>query len=132
MNEIAQEHYQRYLHNAALAKRIETSLPDDRDWACVVLFYAAVHLMTAYLVMKHNVALDPSSAVHPERKKAMDRCPELKDSRDRYRQPKDLSESVRHDPGFVFGAQQLVNAKSYFGRIVGIVEPKVKRLLGVK
>jgi hypothetical protein len=132
MKEAAQQHYGKYLHNSALAKRIETSLPADQDWACVVMFYTAVHLMTAYLIMKHNVALDPSSAVHPERKKAMDRCPELKDSRDKYRQLKDLSESVRYDPGFVFGPQHFTDAASYLARIVSIVEPKVRRQLSIK
>jgi hypothetical protein len=130
MNE-AQQHYDRYSHNVALARRIEASVPGDLDWACVVMFYAAVHLMTAYLVMKSNVVLDPSAAVHPERKKAMDRCPELKDSRDKYRQLKDLSESVRYDPGFVFGPQHLTQAKAHLARISGIVEPKVRKRLGI-
>jgi hypothetical protein len=132
MNEAAQQHYDRYTHNTALAGRIESSLPGDEDWAVVVMFYAAVHLMTAYLIMKSNVSLDPSSAVHPERKKAMDLCPELKDSRDRYRQLKDLSESVRYDPGFRFGPQHLVQAKAHLARIVAIVEPKVKKRLDLK
>jgi hypothetical protein len=131
MNEAARAHYERYLHFFALTKRIETTLPNDRDWACVAMFYAAVHLMSAYLVTKHNVTLDPFGAVHPERKRAMDRCPELKDSRDKYRQLKDLSEAVRYDPGFVFGPQHAANAKSYLTRIISIVEPKVKKQLGI-
>lgn len=131
MNQAARAHYERYLHFSKPAKRIEAALPDDCDWACVAMFYAAVHLMTAYLVTKHNVALDPFGAVHPERKRAMDRCPELKDSRDKYRQLKDLSEAVRYDPGFVFGPQHAADARSYLVRIVSIVEPKVKKQLGM-
>jgi len=132
MNQAAQDHYDKFVHNRALAKRMAALMPGDGDWSCVVLFYAAVHLVTAYLVMKSNVALDPSSAVHPQRKKAMDNCPELKDSRDKYRQLKDLSESIRYDPGFDFLPQHFSHAQSWFGRIVSIVEPKVKRQLGNK
>jgi hypothetical protein len=131
MNEAAQLHFGRYTHDVELARRIETRLPGDQDWACVAMFYAAMHLMTAYFITKSNVTLDPSSAVHPERKKAMDRCPELKDSRDKYRQLKDLSESVRYDAGFAFGSHHLVQAKAHLARIAAIVEPKLKKRLGM-
>jgi hypothetical protein len=58
MNEIAQEHYARFQHNVALAQRIIKTLPADSDWSCVAMFYAALHLITAYLAAKHNVSFD--------------------------------------------------------------------------
>src|SRR5207237_10455353 len=115
-----------------LGQRMKASFPRDQDWTCGVMFYATMHLMTAYLITKSNVTLDPSSAVPPERKKAMDRCPELKDSRDKYRQLKDLSEAVRYDPGFVFGPQHLVQANAHLARVVAIVEPKLAKRLGTR
>jgi hypothetical protein len=130
MNDLAQLHYDRYLHNVALAQRLETALPEDIDWVCVVLFYAAVHLLTAYLVLKQNVSFDPAAGSHPQRKKALDACPELKSAPRKFRELKDLSESVRYDPGFVFDAEHLTDAKAHLAKCVAIVEPKLKRLLG--
>src|SRR5436305_684075 len=124
MSQQAKEHYDRYVQNVALAQRIEGL--GDEDWSCVARFYAALHLMTAYLVLKSNVSFDPASAEHSQRKKAMDHCPELKDSRTEYRKLKDLSESVRYDPGFVFGSQHLAASKAHLVRVVAIVEAKVK------
>jgi hypothetical protein len=131
MSEQAKSHYDRFRHNFSLVGRVETSLPDDRGWSCVVMFYAALHLMSAYLILKHNVRFDPTAAAHPERKRAMDACPELRDSRKKYRELKDLSESVRYDPGFVYNDQHHADAKNHLERIFAIVEPKLKRMLGL-
>src|ERR1700739_2299514 len=102
MSDRAKAGYEKFKKNAALAERIEEKLPDDNEWACVVRFYAAVHLMNTYLIDKSQVRFDPASAEHTERKKAMDRCPELRDAPKRYRQLKDISESVRYDAGFKY------------------------------
>jgi len=131
MNEQAQIHYERFRHDVLLAQRIEASFPDDRAWACVAMFYAALHLITAYLIMKKSVRLDPTSAVHPSRKKAMDQCPELGESRTKYRELKDLSEAVRYDPGFTYDAQHHLNATKHFAKVIAIVEPKVTKLLQI-
>jgi hypothetical protein len=128
--ELTRQHYDRYLHFVGLAQRMQAALAGDNDWMCVAMFYAALHLMTAYLVLKANVVFDPGGAAHPDRKKAMDSCPELKDSRTKYRELKDLSEAVRYDPGFVFAAKHLSDAKSHLQKCVAIVEPKLHRLLG--
>jgi hypothetical protein len=128
--ELARQHYDRYLHNVGVAQRMEAALSGDKDWVCVAMFYAALHLMTAYLVMKKNVAFDPGAGAHPDRRKAMDACPELKESRTKYRELKDLSEAVRYDPGFVFAASHLTDAKAHLQKCVAIVEPKLRRLLG--
>jgi len=52
MSSKAHSHYQRYQHNAAFAVRLESALPGDRDWCCVAMFYAALHLLDAYLATK--------------------------------------------------------------------------------
>src|SRR5438046_992159 len=102
MSELSLAHYERYKHNLALAGRIESSLAGDENWRCVVLFYAALHLMSAYLAEKQNVRFDPSSAVHHTRAKALAKCSELRESPEKYRQLKDISESVRYDAGYTF------------------------------
>ncbi len=119
--------YGRYQTNVALAKRLEERLPEHRDWSSVARFYAAVHLMNAYLIDKSQVRFDPSSAEHTERRRAMDRCPELRDAPKRYRQLKDISESVRYDAGFRYTDENDKDVKSYLDRIVAIVEPKLRQ-----
>lgn len=59
----------------------------------------------------------------------MEACPELRDAPQRYRMLKDLSESVRYDPGFIYNKQHHAAAKGHLMRITAIVEPKVKRLV---
>src|SRR5437879_3756044 len=129
MNERAHGYYAKYKHNVELAERILQSLPEDSDWSCVVMFYAALHLMTAYLAAKHKVSFDPTESGHPERKRAMEKCPELRDSPLRYRNLKDVSEQVRYDPDFVFAAHHLEQARGHLNKITGIVEPKLQVLL---
>jgi hypothetical protein len=119
--------YEKFSENVALAVRIELKLPDDKAWSCVVRFYAAVHLMNAYLIDKAQARFDPGSAEHMERKKAMDQCPELRDAPKRYRQIKDISESVRYDAGFKYTDEHHKDVQANLNRIVAIVEPKIKR-----
>lgn len=119
--------YHRFQENLALAARIEEKLPDDIAWSCVVRFYAALHLMNAYLVDKTHVRLDPVSTEHTERKKAMDRCPELRDAPKRYRQLKDLSEAVRYDAGFKYTSEHHKDVKANLDKLIAIVEPKLKK-----
>jgi hypothetical protein len=124
-DEQAQQHFLKYRDNVDLADRMEVHLPADAGWTCVVRFYAALHLITAYLLEKKNVRFDPSASAHPDRKRAMERCPELREAPRRYRQLKDLSESVRYDPGFKFTQEHKESSKNSLRRIVAIVEPKI-------
>jgi hypothetical protein len=131
MNERALEFYRRYVHNLGLAQRAESALPNDKDWVSVFLFYAAVHLMNAYLLTKRNVVFDPKKAEHTSRWQAIMQCPEIRHARADYRDLKDLSEAVRYDVGYVFGTQDLQNAKAHFDKVVSVVLPKLKRILGI-
>ena len=127
MSNRAQACYEKFKDNAALAARIEEKLPDDKAWSCVVRFYAAVHLVNTYLIDKSQVRYDPASAEHTERKKAMDRCPELRDAPKRYRQLKDVSESVRYDAGFKYTEEHHKDVRANLAKIIAIVEPKIKK-----
>ncbi|HEX3146791.1 MAG TPA: hypothetical protein VHR66_01740 [Gemmataceae bacterium] len=123
--------YDRYSHNVGLAQRIERSLPDDLSWVSVALFYAAVHLLNAYLLSKSSISgFSPTSAVDTSRQKLIeDHCPELKAHSRRYRQLNDLSESVRYDPGLVFSPKHLSGAKADFASYESFLLPKVKKRL---
>jgi hypothetical protein len=127
MSDHAKACYAKFKENIALAARIELKLPDDKAWSCVVRFYAALHLMNAYLIDKGHVQFDPGSAEHMERKKAMDHCPELRDAPKRYRQLKDISESVRYDAGFGYTDVHHAIVQSNLDKIIGIVDPKIKK-----
>ncbi len=132
MSERATSFYETYLRYAALAQQLDGSLSDDtKGWACVVRFYATLHLVNAYLLLKHQLHFDPSSTVHFERAKALKKCLELRDAPEKYRHLKDLSESVRYDVGFDYGTTHDANARNLFRKIVDITEPKVKRSLGI-
>ena len=61
MSEEAQQYFERYVYNLALAAEVETLLPRARAWACVVRFYAALHLINAFLIDKGNISFDPQS-----------------------------------------------------------------------
>jgi len=126
MSAHAQACYEQFKENSALAARIEDKLPADKAWSCVVRFYAAVHLINAYLIDKSQVRFDPSAGEHTERKKAMDRCPELRDAPKRYRQLKDISESVRYDAGFKYTDENHKQVKAHLDKIRSVVEPKIK------
>ena len=127
MNDRAKKHHARYLENVALADDMEQHMPNDRGWSCVVRFYAALHLMNAYLVGKNNVRLKPGATDHQERKAVMAQCPELRDAPDRYRRLKDLSELVRYNVEFVYAEDDREDAIAWLDKIVAIVEPKLKK-----
>jgi hypothetical protein len=126
ITEQAQECLARYRHNVELAERIEVHLPEDAGWSCVIRFYAALHLITAYLIEKTNIRFQPSGAAHLDRKRVMEKCPELRDAPKKYRELKDLSESIRYDAGFTYTAQHRDASLFCLRRIVAIVEPKLQ------
>ena len=127
MSDSAKKHYARYVENVSLATDMEQRMPNDRGWNCVVRFYAALHLVNAYLVDKSNVRLKPSATDHKERKAVMAQCPELRDAPDKYRRLKDLSELVRYNVAFVFAEEDRKDAMAWLDRIIAIVEPKLKK-----
>jgi hypothetical protein len=127
MSEKAKRHFDRFTENDALAAKMETLISDARPWSCVVRFYAALHLINAYLVDKTNIRFDPESTEHKERKQAMARCPELRDAPEKYRRLKDLSEDIRYKVNYAFTERDYEASKMLLAKIVAIVEPKLKR-----
>jgi len=128
MSDSAQKHYARYLENVALAAAMEETVPNDHGWNCVIRFYAALHLVNAYLVDKSNVRLKPGATEHKERKAALAQCPELRDAPDRYRRLKDLSELVRYNVEFDYSEEHRDESIAWLARIVAIVDPKLKKV----
>lgn len=126
MEEIAAEHRERHAQLSALAGKVELL---DPAWSCVVRFYASMHLITAYLIMKSNVRFDPASESHHGRKAALDKCPELRHVAKAHRALKDLSEQIRYDPGYVYTAKNHTDSKKYLATVDSIVEPLLKTLL---
>ena len=127
MSDQAAACYEKYKQNMALAVKMERQFPDYLGWSCVVRFYAALHLINAYLIDKSSLHFDPGSTEHKERKKAMEQCPELRDTPQKYRQLKDLSESVRYDAGFEYTKEHHKSSKSIFNRLIAIVDAKIKK-----
>jgi hypothetical protein len=127
MTDEAQKCYEKYHGNAVFARKLEDEFPDETAWSCVVRFYAALHLINAYLIDKKNVRLDPKTAAHVERKRAMERCPELRDAPHRFRELKDMSERVRYDAGFDYTPEFHRISKAFLDKIISIVEPKLRK-----
>jgi hypothetical protein len=127
MSEEAGKYFDRYIENVALADEMEVLLPRARGWACVVRFYAALHLVNAYLIDKGNLRFDPGSTEHKERKQAMAKCPELRDAPEKYRRLKDLSEDVRYKANIPFSDKDGELAKSLLAKIIAIVLPKLQK-----
>jgi hypothetical protein len=92
------------------------------------MFYCALHLLDSYLCNKNNIKIDVDS--HPARNAAIRACPELGTFRSPYRSLQDVSEQVRYDPGFTCIPEDFKGATRNLEKVISILEPKVKRLLG--
>ena len=127
MSDAAAKYHALFMTNAALAAAMEDRFPNHRGWTCVVRFYAALHLMNAYLIEKQNIRFTPESTEHKDRTYAMAKCPELRDAPKTYRYLKDLSESVRYDVNYGYADEDRTDSIAWLNKIVAIVEPKLKR-----
>jgi hypothetical protein len=127
MNDVAKRCYRKFEQYSAIARLIEDHGISDEGWSIVIRFYAALHLVNAYLVEKTNVALNLDATAHEHRKKAMRNCPELRDAPKKYRELKDLSELVRYSPTYNFVPADAEESIALFTKIVAIVDPKIKK-----
>jgi len=123
----AQECYERFQASAGFARKLEEQFPNQAEWSCVVRFYAALHLVNAYLIDKRNVRLNPAATAHADRRKALENCPELRDAPKKYRELKDMSERVRYDASFNYTSDLHEKSKAFLTKIIAIVEPKLKK-----
>jgi hypothetical protein len=127
MSDRAAKYHALFAANVALASEMEQQFPNHRGWSCVVRFYGALHLINAYLIDKQNIRFDPESTEHKERTRAMAQCPELRDAPQKYRNLKNLSESVRYDVNFEYDTEEREKSIAWLEKIVAIVEPKLKK-----
>lgn len=120
-----QQHLERFRHMAASARRQSESSPDDREWACVALFYAALHLLDAYLIAKQPGAnLDTHSA----RNRAIAVNSELRRFGNAYRMLQNISEEIRYIPTHSTSPEEWNTAQSSFAKIVAVIEPLLLRI----
>lgn len=95
-----------------------------KSWAIVHRFYAAVHLIQAYLLTK-NVRFRADN--HIERGKAIRESTELKKNfRDAYRTLKDTSEDVRYTAGYKPSSEDYVNTASALSTVESVLTSKLK------
>jgi hypothetical protein len=127
MSNEAAEYHALFESNKTLAEDLEVNYSAHRGWSCVVRFYAALHLLNAYLIDKRNISFDPESTEHRERTRALSQCPELREVPHRYRNLKNLSESVRYDVHYAFTEEDVMNSIVWLNKIVAIIEPKLKK-----
>ena len=78
-------------HNQTLASLIKTTQPGYCDWAAIVLFYSALHLVEAYLA---NMGEHPEG--HADRSRALEEHGILHPIWADYRILKDYSEDARY------------------------------------
>jgi hypothetical protein len=127
MSATAAQYHERFKAAVALAAEMEEQLPHHRGWSYVVRFYAALHLMNAYLLDKQNLRFDPESTEHKARTHAMNRCPELGDAPQKYRHLKNLSEAVRYDLKYAYADEDREKSIAWLEMIIAIVEPKLQK-----
>lgn len=90
-------------------------------------FYAALHLLQAYLLSKHHRF---EARRHNDRWKAIRDSPELKQNFHRaYRRLQDVSEQIRYEAGFVPRAEDYQNTRADLGVVRSFLTSKVDRIL---
>jgi hypothetical protein len=129
--ERAAAHYSQYYENTSFAVKLETQWRNDGlAWACVVRFYAIMHLTQAYLCTKKDRSLHAFSR-HEDRSTAIARCPELKAMKVPYRELKDISENIRYVAGFDYDATTHQETVVAVEKIETLLLPKVRRQIAV-
>jgi uncharacterized protein (UPF0332 family) len=119
------QHYERWQHNERLSSDLK-AMPTIVDWWIVLRFYAALHLVQAYLVSK-----GASPDTHSARKIVMRShgFTELARVCATYFDLHDLSADVRYSPTFRATPQQETEADERYARIVAFLQAKVERWL---
>ena len=84
------EHLDQFEHNLSVSSRLEAS--GDLDWAVTTLFYAALHLVQAYIV-RHGLPADS----HRQREQQVLAHAELRQIADQYKALQNQSESARYE-----------------------------------
>jgi uncharacterized protein (UPF0332 family) len=98
---------------------------NDPTWSIVFRFYAAIHLMQAYLLAKGDARFDASS--HMERLMAIKKCTELgRRFEEQYKDLKARSESVRYDPDYAPRAEDYKSSENCLSVIESFLIKKLR------
>ncbi|MGD0836909.1 MAG: hypothetical protein ABSB49_09740 [Polyangia bacterium] len=124
------DHLNRAKQHEASAQSLAHLLPEE-GWRIVVNFYAALHIVDAYLVSK-NPALKPKN--HEDRACKMNQFPELRESRgvrfkQAYSRLRNLGWQVRYEPGYLSNRGDLDSSDADLATVRGYLRPKVERSL---
>jgi hypothetical protein len=128
VNDEAKAHYDKWIRNRTLASRCRASLSSDgEEWAIVIAFYAAVHIVEGYLRSKDSRfwARD-----HVERVKKLREAPETRTVAALYGNLRDLSESVRYQPVFSPNEVDFTNANEWLTKIESILKARLAIAVG--
>jgi hypothetical protein len=95
------------------------------DWAIVARFYAAMHVLEAYLLTKNGRFF---AKRHDERWRAVKASPELRENfRAAYAQLHDVSEQVRYDPGFTATGDNINQSEVNLRLVHSVLDSKIEK-----
>jgi hypothetical protein len=120
-NEVS-AHVGRYVSHRALAERFFTLEPPAHEGGIVFAFYAALHLVQAYLLTKGERFLSDN---HGARRAAMRGAPELRPLLSVYALLQARSEGVRYNPTFIATEATRDGARQHLGRVESVVKGKL-------
>ena len=107
----------------ANARRASTLEQAGDAWEIVLLlFYSSLHCVQAYLYTK---AVRFHAEDHVAIAKAIGASPELRNIAPAYKRLRELSQSVRYDPGFVVTDVHRQDARKDAWNVDNLVRPKV-------
>jgi hypothetical protein len=105
------EHLKKADETESLALALKSNIPVCVDWAIIMLFYAALHYIDAFLAGKNLHPLD-----HSKRDEEIENNGTIADVYRDYRRLKDMSRAARYEIAN-FGADSLEIAKSRLVKI---------------
>jgi hypothetical protein len=111
-------HIQKAKDNEAFADTLSDSPQASLNWKLVILFYAAIHLVEAYLAKTLN--MDVKS--HTTRDKYMEREASLRQIRNDYWHLKFYGYNARYEAD-QFTNQDVVKALGYFAQVKNAITP---------
>jgi len=121
----AQAHVEKAARHSATADAMSDA---PNEWEIVVRFYAALHLVQAYLVDK---GLDGPPENHGQRSKAIRDNTELSQGRGRafrtvFDRLKSVSEQVRYDAGFTATTADIEKSRTDLATADAFIRPKLR------
>lgn len=107
------QHLKKAERNETFAESLDLSIPPNAEWAITALFYAAVHLVEAYMAK----VLSAHSADHKQRKQFMSCDRTMKNCFPEYRHLETLSRTCRYDAQPMNARDYTSNARPVFQKL---------------